>query len=405
MKAEGETKRRLRISDFSQSIEGSKTLAITTRVAELRRQGREIIDLGAGEPDFPTPAPVCQAGIKAIEQGFTKYTPNAGIYALRERIATFINSHGGDYEPEQILVCSGAKHAIYNALLATCDPGDEVLLPVPYWTSYPEQVKLAGAKPVLLSTSEANGFKITARQLRAAIGAKTRMLILNSPSNPTGAVYSESELSELVEVIVDAGIFVLSDEIYMMLVYDGRKPLSLAQFESVRAQLLLINGLSKSHAMTGWRVGYLAADPGVIKAAAKIQSHTTSNISSISQYAALAALALPETAIVEMRRAFEERRDFVIDALRRIKGIEISRPAGAFYVFPNIKAHLGKKFKQKTMNSTMDLADFLLEQAGVALVPGEAFGSSENIRISYANSLDNLKLAISHIEQALQLLH
>jgi len=388
-------------SELSKRIEDSKTLAVTTKVAEMRRKGISVIDLGAGEPDFQTPEEVREAGIRAIRDGYTKYTPVVGIFELREAIADFLQQCGGNYSPEEIVVSNGAKHAIYNALLAACNPGDEVIIPAPYWTSYPQQVRLVGAKPVILPASEESGFKIAPEALREAINPRTRMLLFNSPSNPTGAVYTRQEIERLVEVIAESGILVLSDEIYFKLVYDGLETVSLAAFADIRQQLLLVNGVSKSHAMTGWRLGYLAAKAPFIQAAKKIQSHTTSNASSISQYAALAALRMDEAKLKSMYRTFAARRDFIYEQLCTLEGMQLDRPQGAFYAFPNVSVYLHRKRNGQSISTTMNLASFLLEEAHVALVPGDAFGAERNIRISYANSMQNLQTAISGIREAL----
>ncbi len=393
----------LGLSQFSQQIQGSPTLALTTLVTELRRQGRQIIDLGAGEPDFPTPSAVCQAGVAAINDGFTKYTPNAGTYDLREAIANQANASGGNYSPENVLVCNGAKHAIYNALLTVCDPGDEVIIPSPYWTSYPEQVKLARAKPVLLEGKEENGFKITADALEDAISEKTKLLILNSPNNPTGTVYTKTELDEIVTVIAKKNIYVLSDEIYSLLVFNDVETTSLAAFPAISDQLLLVNGLSKSHAMTGWRIGYLVARKEIVKAAAKMQSHATSNISSITQAAGLEALrkTLPE--LNDMKNEFDQRRKYVVGRVQNLNGFELPKPPeGAFYVFPNVKSVLGGSVSGTKIASPSDLAAFFLESANVATVPGEAFGSNEHIRISYTNSMENLEQGLNKIAESLE---
>lgn len=402
---EGGARKKLAVSGFIESIEGSRTLAITSKVAELKAQGKDVIDLGAGQPDFPTPAAVREAGIAAIRDGHTRYTPNAGIVPLRQAIAEKLNALGGQYKAEQILVSCGAKHSIYNALLATCEPGDEVIVPAPYWTSYPEQVKLARAKPVIVQTSEANQFKITPAELRRAITAATKLLIFNSPSNPTGTVYTRAELAELAAEIVKHEIFVLSDEIYLPLVYDQIDTCSLAAFSELRERLILVNGLSKSHSMTGWRIGYLAARADVVKAAAKVQSHSTSNATSISQYAALAAVKSSNGELAKMIRAFTERRNFVVQELQRISGIETFVPHGAFYVFPNVSAYFGKKTRDYSIQNAMDLCTYLLEQVHVATVPGEAFGAEKNIRISYATSMQQLEAAMERIKSALEALH
>jgi len=395
---------KLQIADYAKSIEGSQTLAITTKVAELRQSGKTIIDLGAGEPDFKTPQTACQAGIDAINAGFTKYTPNAGLLELREEIAQYLKRQGGFFSSDQILVCSGAKHAIFNALMAVCNPGDEVIIPTPYWTSYPQQVKMAGATSVLLPTKEETEFKITAEQLAAAITPKTKALILNSPANPTGSVYSQNELDALVDVLVASEIFVLSDEIYLELVYDKFVTNSLSVYKELASQLILINGFSKSYAMTGWRIGFMAARQDVVKAAAKLQSHSTSNACSITQHAAIGALRGEDTEARQMREAFAKRRDYMVGRLNNISGINALLPRGAFYMYPNISAYLGKTYKGIVIETPLDLASFFLEEAGVAIVPGEAFGSDSHIRISYANSLENLKSALDKMENALRLL-
>jgi aspartate aminotransferase len=289
-------------------------------------------------------------------------------------------------------------------MLATCNPGDEVIILSPYWTSYPEQVKMAGATPVFLQASEQNDYKITAGQFRETITPKTRLLIFNSPCNPTGAVYTKEEMAEIADIVAKTGIYVLCDEIYLGLIYDGIEPVSMVGFSNIREQVLLVNGFSKSHAMTGWRVGYLAAEQTIVKAAAKIQSHSTSNISSISQHAAIAAFSVDDTEIEKMRATFAERRNYVVGRLNSMKGFSVRLPKGTFYVYPNVRNFLSKSYKETRVNTSMELTTYLLEQAGVAVVPGEAFGSTENIRLSCANSMQNLVKAMDRIEAALRLL-
>ncbi len=388
-------------SNYSQNIEGSKTLAVTAKVAELRRQGIEVISLGAGEPDFNTPAAICEAAIRAIHDGQTKYTPNAGIFELRQAIAEFLNAMGGDYAPEEILVSNGAKQSIVNALFATLDVGDEVLLPTPYWTSYPEQIKMAGGTCVFLPTSANQHYKIHLEQLEEAATAKTKLLILNSPSNPTGMVYTKDELEAICHFCLEHDILILSDEIYIQLIYDAIETGSLASFPEIRQQLLLVNGFSKSHAMTGWRLGYLAAKTPFIQAAMKIQSHTTSNACSISQYAALAALNMPEDELKLMKDEFKRRRDYTADRLSAMPGIELVRPQGAFYLFPSVEQYFGRSADGIVIHSAMDLSQYLLDAARIAVVPGEAFGAPGNIRISYATSMENLQTAMDRMEEAL----
>ncbi|MDZ7266333.1 MAG: pyridoxal phosphate-dependent aminotransferase [candidate division KSB1 bacterium] len=390
-------------SEFCQRIQPSETLALTTLVAELRRQGKSIIDLGAGEPDFDTPEDIKAAGIRAIREGKTRYTPNVGTLALREAICRHLQTLGGPaYTPAQVVVSNGAKQAIHNALLALCNPGDEVIVPAPYWVSYPEQVKMTGATPVFVPTEDATGFKITPAALAAAITPRTRLLILNSPGNPTGAVYSVAELTALAAIIREKQIFVLADEIYFKLVYRETQTCSLACFPELREQLILINGFSKAYAMTGWRLGYLAAPVAIARAAAKIQSHTTSNPCSISQEAGCAALAMDEQTLVAMRDEFERRRDFVHAAVNRMPGLSACLPGGAFYLFVNVSALLGRRLFGQTIAAPADLVKLLLEHAGVALVGGEAFGSRQHVRISYANSMENLRTAMRRLEETLQ---
>jgi aspartate aminotransferase len=357
--------------------------------------------LGAGEPDFDTPAHIKAAGIAAIQQGKTKYTPNVGTLALREAICRRIQLDcGARYESRQIVVCNGAKQAIHNALIALCNPGDEVVIPSPYWVSYPEQVKMTGAVPKIVPAAESNSFKITAGQLAQALTPSTKVVILNNPGNPTGAVYSKAELQELAEVILRQEVFLLSDEIYIKLVYDGQTTASMASFPALYDRLLLVNGFSKAYAMTGWRLGYLAAPHAVTQSVAKIQSHTTSNACSISQEAGQAAVTGDETDLQSMRAQFERRRNFVCEALGRMPGVSVRMPGGAFYVLFNVAQVLNKTWKAKTIHSPSALCNMLIEHAGVALVSGEAFGAPQHLRLSYATSMENLQEAMQRLHRA-----
>jgi len=389
-------------SQLAARIKPSPTLAVTNLVAELRKAGKNIIDLGAGEPDFDTPHHVKEAGIAAIRSGKTKYTANAGMLELREQIAkTLREDHGAEFTTAQITVSNGAKQAIYNALLALCNPGDEVILPVPYWVSYPDQISMAGANAKLLPASERNEFKITASELRHAIGPKTKLLILNSPSNPTGTVYTSEELEELVAVIRQSGIYVIADEIYIKLVYDGVATRSVASFPEIREQVILINGFSKAYAMTGWRLGYSAASLPIAKAIDKIQSHVTSNACSISQAAGLEALRAENHFLEKMLRAFDERRRFIHKAMTEIPGISAHLPKGAFYLFANVGKLLGARLNGQLVQTAVDLCNLLVQQSGVAVVPGEAFGSGDHVRLSYATSMENLREAAAKIRKAI----
>jgi len=394
--------------DFNESrlasrIKPSPTLAVTKLVAEMRKAGKQIIDLGAGEPDFDTPYHVKEAGIAAIRSGKTKYTDNSGLLELREHIArTLRENFQAEFIPAQITVSNGAKQAIYNTLLAICNPGDEVILPSPYWVSYPDQISMAGGVAKILPGAERNEFKITPSELRNAITPKTKLLILNSPSNPTGTVYSADELQELVKVIHQSGIYVISDEIYIKLVYDGVKTRSLASFPEIREQVILINGFSKAYAMTGWRLGYSAAPLPIAAAINKIQSHLTSNACSISQAAGLEALRGDSHFLDKMLHAFDERRRFLHDSLTGIPGISANIPKGAFYLFANVGKLLGARINGKTIHAPADLCNHLVESCGVALVPGEAFGSNEHVRLSYSTSMENLREATSRIKKELK---
>jgi aspartate aminotransferase len=393
-------------SQLASRIKPSPTLAVTKLVAEMRKAGKQIIDLGAGEPDFDTPYHVKEGGIAAIRSGKTKYTDNAGVLELREQIARILREeHQAEFTPAQITVSNGAKQAIYNTLLAICNPGDEVILPSPYWVSYPDQISMAGGAAKILPCAERNEFKITPSELRHAITPKTKLLILNSPSNPTGTVYSAGEQEELVEVIRQSGIYVISDEIYIKLVYDGVKTRSLASFPEIREQVILINGFSKAYAMTGWRLGYSAAPLPIAAAINKIQSHLTSNASSISQAAGLEALRGDNHFLDKMLHAFNERRRFLHDSLNGIPGISATMPKGAFYLFANVSKLFGARLNGKAITTAGELCNYLVERCGVALVPGEAFGSNEHVRLSYATSMENLREATSRIKKECSILN
>ena len=386
---------------FSQIAE-SQTVALNSVMAKMKREGKDVVALGAGEPDFDTPEHIKEAAIQAIRDGYTKYTPADGTLDLKDAIAEWLTEeYGADYKPTEIVVTAGAKFAVYQALAAVCDPGDEVLLPVPYWVSYPEQIKLTGATIRLLETSEDTELKITAEQLEEAITERTRVLILNSPSNPSGMVYSEDELKALAEVIHRRGIWVLSDEIYDRIVYDDTKFTSLISFRELRDQLLLVNGVSKSFAMTGWRIGFLAAPQEIATAVKKYQGHTTSNPTSISQMAALAGIKGDKAFIAEMHKAFTERRDYVHQRLLNMPGVTCIKPKGAFYAFPNFSAYYGKKYNDIAVNSSMDLCGYLLEHFNVAIVPGVAFGADAHARLSFATSMEVLEKALDRIENGL----
>ncbi|MGC4058300.1 MAG: pyridoxal phosphate-dependent aminotransferase [Chitinophagaceae bacterium] len=372
---------------------------------ELKAQGMDVIDLSLGEPDFRTPAHICAAAEKAIEAGYTKYTPVAGIPELRNAVCTKLkNDNQLEYTPDQIVVSTGAKQSLANAILALIDPGEEAIIPTPYWVTYGAQVSFAEGVPVYVPCGIENDYKISPEQLEAAITNKTRLFIFSSPCNPTGSVYTREELQALVSVFEKhPHIYIISDEIYEYINYTGKHE-SIAQFDTIKDRVVLVNGFSKGYAMTGWRLGYIAARKEIAAACEKIQSQFTSGTNSIAQRAAVAALLEDNTPSMDMVKAFRERKDYVIRSLAKIPGIKINNPSGAFYAFPDISSFLGKKDGNDVMNTSEDIAMFLLHKGLVTVVDGAAFGSPNNIRISFATSMDNLIEAIKRIEYALGLL-
>lgn len=388
------------ISKRIRSLSESQTIAMSQRSAELKSRGKDIINLSVGQPDFHTPDHIKEAAIQAIHDNFTSYPPVPGYRDLREAVAKKLQAENHlDYSAEQIIISAGAKHSLANTVLSIINKGDEVIVPAPYWVSYVEQVKLAEGKNVVVQTSIENDFKITPEQLKSAITDKTKALILCSPSNPTGTIYTKEELAEIASVIEesDQTIFVISDEIYEYINFLGEHQ-SIAQFNNIRDQVVIINGVSKGFAMTGWRIGYIAAPLEIAKAVAKLQGQVTSAASSISQRAALTAINSNKDFTKEMVNAFERRRDMVMEGLEQIKGIKKYTPYGAFYLFPDISYYFGKSYGQRKINNASDLCFYLLEEANVALVPGNAFGSPNNIRISYAASDDELQEALRRIK-------
>ncbi len=383
-------------------MQESQTMRISGLAKQMQAEGKDIVSLSAGEPDFPTPDFVCQAGIDAIRSGFTRYTPNAGIAELKDAIvAKFRRDNGLEFSPAEIIVSNGGKQTLANTMLALCQEGDEVIVPAPFWVSFPEMARLAGAEPVIVSTTMETGYKITPAQLEAAVTERTRLLVLNSPSNPTGSVYSEEEVRALMKVLEDREIFVLSDEMYDQIVYGEVKPFSPARVDSMRDRVIVSNGVSKTYSMTGWRIGYLAGPKWLIGACGKIQSQTTSNANSIAQKAAVAALLGDQSIVEERRLEFRKRRDFMHGALNDIPGISAALPEGAFYIFPSVAEVLGKTFNGKTLHNSTDVAEFLLAEHYVATVPGDAFGAPENLRLSYAASIAELEKAVGRIRTAL----
>ncbi len=388
------------ISNSLKKIKPSPTIAVTQKARELKAAGKDVIGLGAGEPDFDTPDNIKQAAIKAINEGDTKYTAVDGTPALKDAIVKkFKRENNLDYTTDQITVGAGGKHVIYNAMMATLNEGDEVIVPAPYWVSYPDMVLLAGGTPIILECNEKQGFKINPAELEKHITPKTKWIILNSPSNPTGACYTESDIKEIADVLVKhPHVHILSDDIYEHVTYEGFKFFTIAQIDSLKERVLTMNGVSKAYSMTGWRIGYAAGPKEIIKAIAKIQSQSTTNPSSISQAAAVEALNGIQDFIKERAISFQERRNFVVKALNEIDGIECLNPDGAFYVFPSCKGLMGKKDTSgKELKTDTDFVQSLLENSGVAVVQGSAFGLEGFFRISYATSMDNLKKALEKI--------
>jgi aspartate aminotransferase len=389
-----------------EAMQPSATLAMTARAKQLKREGRPIIGLSAGEPDFRTPDLIVQAGIRAIQEGHHQYTENAGLLELRQLVCKKLKRDNGlDYTPEQILLSNGAKQSVAMAIMVLCRPGDEVIIPAPYWVSYPEMVRLAGGEPVSLPTAVDTNYRMTPEALEAAITPQTRLLILCSPSNPTGSVYTRAEMEALAEVLRrHEQVFVLSDEIYEYILFDAEH-VSFGSLEGMKERTITINGFSKAYAMTGWRLGYMAAEKEIVKAASNLQSQFTSAPSTITQYAGIAALEMDMGPIREMVRSFHERRDFVLDRLNQIEGVRCPTPEGAFYLFPDVSAFFGATTPQgKPVNDSDDLCLYLLEEHNVALVAGTGFGTPEGLRISYAASMKDLNEATRRIEQGLKAL-
>jgi aspartate aminotransferase len=377
------------------SLTPSSTLEITAKAQELKAQGHDVIGLGAGEPDFNTPEHIINAATKAMNEGHTKYTPTGGLQSLKQEIINkFERDQKITYQSSEIIVCSGAKHALYTLFQVILNPGDEVIIPTPYWVSYPEQVKLAEGNPVYIEGLETNSFKITPEQLRAAITSRTKAMIINSPSNPTGMVYSAEELEQIGKICLEHEILIISDEIYEKLIYSGNSHTSIAQLSpDLKDNTIIINGVSKSHSMTGWRIGYAAGNKTIIKAMTNLASHSTSNPTSIAQYASIAAYQGSQKDVETMRLAFEDRLTIIYDKLVQIPGFSCIKPQGAFYLFPNV----AKAAKMAGYDSVDEWAKALLEDKKVAIVPGSGFGASDNVRLSYATSLDLLESAVERI--------
>ncbi|KNF09572.1 putative N-acetyl-LL-diaminopimelate aminotransferase PatA [Gottschalkia purinilytica] len=384
----------------------SMTIGITDKLEELKRNGIDIIKFNIGEPDFNTPENISNAAKKALDEGFTRYTVVSGILELREAIVKKLKEDNNlDYEVNNIVVSSGAKQALMNTILAICEEDDEVIIPTPCWVSYIEMIKLSGSKPVLVSVDEKNGFKLNIDKIREAITDKTKAILINTPNNPTGAVYSKEDLRELGKLAVENDFYIISDEIYEKLVYDGERHVSIASLSSeIKEKTITINGFSKAYAMTGWRLGYAVGPKDIIKGMNDIQGHMTSGPNSIAQKAGVEALTGPQESISIMIEEYGKRRKYLIEKLQGINGITCPDVKGAFYVMPDVSSFYGKEYDGKVIKDSIDLSEFLLEKAHIAVVPGIAFEAPNSIRISYSNSLENIKEGIGRMEKALELL-
>jgi len=393
------------ISDLVKNIHPSQTLAITAQALKMKQEGKKVISFGAGEPDFNTPENIRNEAISAINHGFTHYTAGSGIIELKEAIVKKLKIENQiEYKTSEIIVSTGAKQCLFNTILTLCNPGDEVLLPTPCWVSYTEQIKMAKAIPVFVPTYFKDEFKLNAAQVEEKITPKTKLIILNTPNNPTGAVYHENELRKIAELCVDHNIYCICDEIYEKLIYDSAKHFSMASMGGeIKEKIITINGVSKSYAMTGWRIGYAAGSEDIIKGMSKIQGHSTSNPNSIAQKASVEALLGDQKTIKEMRIAFDERRKYMVSRLNKIDGFSCLEPSGAFYAFPDIKNILarGMKYKNSVIETSLEFSNFILNEAEVALVPGIAFEAEGYLRLSYATSLEDIKEGLDRIERVL----
>jgi aspartate aminotransferase len=379
---------------------------MTAQAIKMKREGKKVISFAAGEPDFDTPKNIKEEAISAIKQGFTHYTVNSGIIELKEAVMGKLKKDNKvEYKPAEIIISNGAKQCLFNAILTVCNPEDEVLLPTPCWVSYTEQIKFAQAVPIFINTYQEDAFKLSAAQVEEKISSKTKLLILNSPNNPTGAVYEVEELKKIAQLLVKYDIYCICDEIYEKLIYDEAEHFTIASLnKEVKAKTIIINGVSKSYAMTGWRIGYAAGPEDIISGMGKIQEHSTSNPNSIAQKASVEALNGRQDTIEEMRSEFEERRKYMVEKLNKIKGVSCLKPSGAFYAFPNVSKILekGVKYNGKRIINSFDLADFILEEAEVALIPGSAFEAEGYLRLSYATSMEDVKEGLNRIENILK---
>lgn len=389
----------MNLSKKAGNISPSITLSITAKANELKAQGVDVVSFGAGEPDFNTPQNIINAAIKAMQDGKTKYTPAGGILELKKTICKkFKEDNGLDYTTDQITISTGAKQCLANVFMAILNPGDEILIPIPYWVSYPELVKLADGVPVFVETLKENNYKYTIEDLEKAVSDKTKAILINSPNNPTGTIYNREELIEIAEFAKKHELLIISDEIYEKLIYDGEKHISIASLsEDAFERTVVINGVSKTYAMTGWRLGYMAASKEITKLMTSIQSHMTSNVNTIAQYAAIEALNGPIEDLNTMVKEFERRRNFMVDRLSKIDGVSIIKPSGAFYIMVNISSYFNTTFKGEEIKNSLDFSRVLLDEEKVAVIPGAGFGLDEYIRLSYATSMDIIETGIDRI--------
>jgi aspartate aminotransferase len=396
----------MKLAERLGEIKPSLTLAVDAKAKAMKKAGQDIVSFGVGEPDFDTPEYIKEAAVQALKEGFTKYTPVSGIDELKEAVtARFKEDLGLNYGLNEVVITCGGKHALYNIAQALWGPGDEIIVPAPYWVSYPPMIYLAGATPVILATQEENEFLVTPEALKSAITPNTRAIILNSPSNPTGSVYSRENLEGLAQVILDHDLTVISDDIYDKILFDGISFTNLAMLgPRLKERTLIVNGVSKTYAMTGWRIGYVTGPREVMEAIDKIQSHSTSNPTSIAQKASVTALKGPQDFIAAMVTEFDRRRNYIVDRLKALPGVKTAKPKGAFYVFPNFSSYYGRKSGSKVIAGSLDLADYLLEKGQIAVVPGMAFGEDGCIRFSYATSQGQIEKGLDRLEKALKAL-
>ena len=393
----------MKISDRVAAMPPSATMAMAARAKAMKAAGKDILSFAVGEPDFPTPANICAAAKAAIDAGKTKYTPASGVPELKKAVVDAqVRDTGLTYEPNQVCVSNGGKHALMNIWRTLLNPGDEIIVFAPYWVSYPDQIRLCDGEPIIIPTTGDNDFQPDLDQVKAAITDRTVGILINSPSNPTGGVFSETTMRGIADLAVERDLTIISDEIYKHLLYDGRKHLSPAMFgDDVKARTIIADGVAKTYAMTGWRIGWLIAPPQFAKAAGDLQSQETSNPCSISQAAAIEALLGPQDSIAEMGRAFAERRDYLVQALRALEGVKCAMPGGAFYVFPDVSAHFGRTINGCEIRGSLDMANFLLEEALVSLVDGASFGAEGYIRLSFACGLEDIQEGVRRIKRVL----